>query len=96
MKFVERKEQAVGLLQEATEAIKKDDFEAAEVFLEQAHRWGHDMALVHFRVHYLLLRIGWLSKRPVVLVSQILPLIFAIPVSWVQHYLGLALPNRRT
>ena len=63
--------------------------------LEEAHLLGHDLALVHLRVH-----LGWMQTALAawdlrMAAGQVFPILFAVPVSLVQRYLGLALPSRR-
>jgi hypothetical protein len=74
--------------------IASAQYDAANRQLEEIHIERHDEAFVHLRIHMLQWRIARLQRNRRRQVGQILPILFAVPVSYVQRYLGLALPSR--
>lgn len=71
-------------------------YPAAVEALEQAHVLGHADVLVHLRVHlnwmWIAIEAGW----PGAATGQILPVLFAAPVSLVESNLGFTLFNRQS
>lgn len=75
--------------------IEARDYAAANRRLEAIHIEYHDDALVHLAIHVQQLRIARRERKAWRMLGQVLPILFAVPVSYVQRYLGLALPSRR-
>ena len=69
-------------------------YAAAKQQLEAIHIEFHDDAIVHLQVHLQLFKIARVQRDWRRLIGQIVPIIFAMPTSLVQRYLGLALPSR--
>lgn len=69
-------------------------YDAADRQLEEIHIDHHDEPFVHLRVHVLQLRIARRQRNIRRAAGQILPIVFAVPVSYVQRQWGLALPSR--
>jgi hypothetical protein len=74
--------------------LQTAQFELAKQRLEEIHIEYHDDAFVHLQVHRSLLRIARIQRDRRRMLGQIVPIIFAVPTSIVQRYLGLALPSR--
>jgi uncharacterized protein DUF3703 len=74
--------------------LQTAQYELAKQRLEEIHIEFHDEAFVHLQVHRWLLRIARIQGDRRRMISEILPIIFAVPVSYVQRYIGLALPSR--
>jgi hypothetical protein len=79
---------------EVEQLLAAEQYDAAWQQLEAIHIEHHDEAFVHLRIHVLQWRIARRQHNRRRQVGQILPIIFAVPVSYVQRYLGLALPSR--
>lgn len=75
--------------------IDSADYTLASQRLEEIHIEYHDDAFVHLRIHVLQLRIARRQRNAWRVLGQVLPIVFAVPVSYVQRYLGLALPSRK-
>ena len=74
--------------------VQTAQYDAAKQQLEEIHIEYHDDAFVHLQVHRWLLRIARIQRDRRRMLGQIVPIIFALPTSIVQRYLGLALPSR--
>lgn len=74
--------------------IASAQYDAANQQLEETHIQQHDEAFVHLRIHVLQWRIARLQRNRMRQLGQVFPILFAVPVSYVQRYLGLALPSR--
>jgi len=74
--------------------LQTAQYAAAKQQLEAIHIEFHDDAVVHLQVHVQLFKIARTQRDWRRLIGQIVPIIFAIPTSLVQRYLGLALPSR--
>jgi hypothetical protein len=79
---------------EVEQLIGDARYDAANRQLETIHIAQHDEPFVHVRIHLMQWRIARLQRNGLRQVGQILPIVFAVPVSYVQRYLGLALPSR--
>jgi hypothetical protein len=79
---------------QAQQLIDAGQYEAANEQLEIIHIAQHEEPFVHLRIHVLQWRIARLQRNRMRQVGQVLPILFAVPVSYVQRYLGLALPSR--
>jgi hypothetical protein len=77
------------------ELIGTEQYAAAKQRLAELHVAYHDAGRVHLRVHLSLMRIARRERDLRRIVGEILPVMFAVPTSLVQRYLGLALPSRR-
>lgn len=75
-------------------SIDAKEYDAAREHLEALHIEYHDASFVHLRIHVLQLRIARRQRNVRGVVGQILPILFAVPVSYVQRHWGLALPSR--
>jgi hypothetical protein len=82
-------------LREADAKHARGDYHGARRALEQAHVLGHDRAFVHLAVHLKWLQLAVSARNPGMAMGQVLPILFAVPVSLVQRYAGLALPGRK-
>jgi len=74
--------------------VQAGQFDSAKQQLEDIHIEYHDDAFVHLQVHRWLFRIARIQRQGGRMLGQIAPIIFAVPTSWVQRYMGLALPSR--
>ncbi|HSB96040.1 MAG TPA: DUF3703 domain-containing protein [Spongiibacteraceae bacterium] len=74
--------------------VQMGQYDSAKQQLEDIHIEFHDDAFVHLQVHRWLFRIARIQRAAGRMVGQIVPIIFAVPTSWVQRYIGLALPSR--
>ena len=75
-------------------SIDARQYDAARERLEALHIEYHDAPFVHLRIHVLQLRIARRQRSARGVMGQILPILFAVPVSYVQRHWGLALPSR--
>jgi hypothetical protein len=82
------------LFAEAERLIVEAQYEAANEQLEAIHAEYHCEPFVHLRIHVMQWRIARRQGRVLKQMGQILPIVFSVPVSWVQRHLGLALPGR--
>jgi hypothetical protein len=82
------------LFAEVEQLMAAEDLAAAVQQLDTLHVEHHDEPFVHLRIHVLQWRIARRQRDLSRQIGQILPVIFAVPVSYVQRYLGLALPSR--
>lgn len=74
--------------------VRSGQLEAAKQQLEVIHIDFHDDAFVHLYVHVWQFRIARTQRNARRLIGEILPIMFAVPTSYVQKYLGLALASR--
>lgn len=74
--------------------IDAAQYEAAHARLEALHLEHHCEPFVHLRIHALRWRIAVRQRNAMGMMGQILPILFAVPVSYVQRRWGLALPSR--
>lgn len=86
---------SVELFAELDELIDTAQYAAAKQRLADLHIAYHDVGGVHLRVHLSLMRIARRERDVRRMIGEILPVMFAVPTSLVQRYLGLALPSRR-
>lgn len=77
-----------------TPLLQTAQYTTAKEQLEAIHIEYHDDAIVHLQVHVQLFKIARAQRDWRRLIGQIVPIIFAVPTSLVQRYLGLALPSR--
>jgi hypothetical protein len=82
------------LFAEAERLIAAEQFDVANRELEAIHIEYHCEPFVHRRIHLLQWRIAREQRNVSRQLGQMLPIIFAVPVSYVQRHLGLALPSR--
>lgn len=83
------------LFAEIDELIDTAQYAAAKPRLADLHIAYHDVGSVHLRVHLSLMRIARRERDARRVIAEILPVMFAVPTSLVQRYLGLALPSRK-
>lgn len=76
------------------ELMAAAQYDAVKARLAHLHACYHDVGSVHLRIHLLLMRIARRQRDTRRIVGEILPVVFAVPTSLVQRYLGLALPGR--
>jgi hypothetical protein len=91
MKIVRASQDVFAVLEPLLQAAQ---YTAAKQQLEAIHLEYHDDAIVHLQVHLQLFKIARAQRDTRRLIGQIVPIIFAVPTSLVQRYLGLALPSR--
>lgn len=70
--------------------IEQRQLDEALSRIKVLHITCHDRAGVHQQVHLLWLYIGFKKGDGKIMAGQLLPLIFAIPVSWVHRCFGIA------
>ncbi len=63
----------------------------ALTLIKQCHIDYHDQAINHLKVHILWFSIGYKMANLKIMAGQILPLIFALPVSFFHRCLGVAI-----
>ena len=70
-------------------------FDDAEQQLVSLHIAVHEQAALHQRVHLLWFRLGRAQRSVRMQAGQVFPIVFAVPVSLVHRYLGLAVGRHR-
>lgn len=75
-------------LVEARRALSRGDHDACLAALEDAHEAGHDHARVHLGVHTTWMRLAVRTGDARMALGQILPIAFAVPVSFVRRVVG--------
>jgi hypothetical protein len=73
------------------ELIQQRQWQAALVLAKQLHREKHDQAMAHFHVHGYWFYLAWKQHNLAMMMGQILPLLFALPVSWLHKGFGIAI-----
>ncbi|MCA9575205.1 MAG: DUF3703 domain-containing protein [Polyangiales bacterium] len=76
-------------------AIHERAFDDAEQQLVSLHIAVHEQAALHQRVHLLWFRLGRAQRSVRMQAGQVFPIVFAVPVSLVHRYLGLAVGRHR-
>lgn len=75
--------------------ISQQQYDDALTSIKALHIEVHDRPVLHFRVHQHWLLLAIKKQHKGMMLGQILPLIFAIPVSWFHHYAGLAVKSHK-
>ena len=76
-------------------AIQAGAFDDAERELVALHVAVHEQAALHQRVHLQWFRLGRARGSVRAQVGQVFPIVFAVPVSLVHRYLGVAVGRHR-
>ncbi len=83
------------VLSEIKSLIANKNKKQALELLTKLHIQAHVDFLLHFKVHWQWMRLGITTLSAGIIIKQILPLIFAIPVTFCQRYFGLVLARHR-
>lgn len=75
--------------------MEQQAWQEADERIRYFHRTFHHQALNHEKLHWLWIKLNYRQKNYAGAIWQILPLIFAIPVSWAHRLTGLALPAHK-
>lgn len=67
----------------------------ALAMIKQCHRDFHDQAIDHLKVHVLWFTIGYKTANISMMCGQVLPLLFALPVSFFHRSFGIAIKAHR-
>ncbi len=86
------REQVIQEIQTRLRAFERSA--ALQARVEEIHIAYHDHARMHMRVHAWRMRMAWREHRFGRVIIEALAIPFVAPTSFVQRYLGLALPSR--
>ncbi len=75
--------------------IDAGQFDAAEAAIKALHVSYHRCWREHLRLHLCWLQLEWRRGRPLASAWQLLPVLFAVPVSLAHRYLGWAVVAHR-
>lgn len=81
---------AAELLTQAKHALAAKDFALATSKLDQLHKHYHDRPWWHLQVHLQSFLLGLKMQSPKKMLQELLPIVFAVPVSLVQKTTGIS------
>ena len=58
------------------------DLDAADRIMRRAHLFVHRKGELHFKLHINWLKLGWRARSFSIILKQVFPVLFAIPVSF--------------
>ena len=80
---------------EINRLIQAQDWPNAHERIRYFHRVFHQQAVHHEKLHWLWIRLCYHQHNYAGMAWQLLPLIFAVPVSWLHRITNIALPDHK-